>query len=220
MTQRTACGDIRIYALNAKVESLNLGQMRKIQTSADGGSIPIRDGTELVFGECVTIECHPITEFRQTIRPIHTGTTVTRILGSARQSIANPKNTMSECCKRKWNAGPTLDSGSGESKFEISGGLEAESFPVKEWLRLIFHSKTARGSEVGTSSKMLSGQLSEKKLRAHRPQEPRNQRNGKWSYAIHSEHVDRDGIVAKHDRAALSGPPIEALSAKAKFPIR
>src|SRR6266478_1432400 len=219
MTQRTACGDIRIHAFHAEIELRNFRQMRKVQTPSNGGSIPIRDGTELIFGECVTIECHPITEFRQTIRPIHTGTTVTRILGSARQSIANPKNTMSECCKRQWNAGPTLDSGSRKSKFEISGGLEAESFPVKEWLRLIFHSKTARGSEVGTSSKMLSGQLSEKKLHAHRPQEPRNQRNGKWSYAIHPEHVDRGGIVAKHNRAALARSPIQALAAKAEFPI-
>src|ERR1700755_721432 len=105
--------------------------MRKIQASADRGPIPIRDRAYLILGKSIPVKCRPVAKFRQSIGPIHSGTPVARILQAPRQSVANPKNAMSERCKRQWNAGATLDSGSRKSKFEISSRLEAESFPMK-----------------------------------------------------------------------------------------
>src|SRR5882724_483607 len=151
--------------------------MREIQSSANSRTIPISDRAELIFGKSIAIKCHPVAKFRQTIGPIHTGTPVAGILRAPRQSVTDRENASSQCSERQWNAGPALDSGGGKAEFEVSAGFKAESFSMKERLRLIFHSKTARRSKVGTGSEVLPSQLSEKGLHAHRPQESRKQGN-------------------------------------------
>src|ERR1700751_4001828 len=128
MTQRAAGGNVRVHTFYAKIDPRQFGQMREIQSASDGRSIPIRDRAELVLGKRIPIKCHPITKFWQTVGPIYTGTTVARILQTARQSIANRKQTAPERGKRQRHARATLDSGGGKSKFEISRGLETESF--------------------------------------------------------------------------------------------
>src|SRR5438094_930443 len=143
--------------------------MRKIQSCSNGRSVPIGNGAELIFRKCITIECHPIAKPRQTIRPVHTGTTVAGILRTAWQSIASRKETMSKGRKRQRHAGATHDRGTGKSKFEIPAGLEAKSLPMDERLRLKFHTKTARRNEVWAGSKLVPAQLSEEGFHTQRP---------------------------------------------------
>ena len=81
--QRAVRGNVGVNAFHAQIEFWNFWQMRKVQSRADSGAIPISNGRELVVGKRVAVEGHPIAQTRQAIRPIEARATVAGILWTA-----------------------------------------------------------------------------------------------------------------------------------------
>src|SRR5262249_59487238 len=98
--------------------------------------------------------------------------------------------------------------------------FEAEASPVNVRLVRERVGETARDRKVCFAHKVMSGKFSEKQFRPKRTEKARYQRNVQRRHPIDPKHVDGTGVIAEHQRTAITWPPVEALPAETDLPVR
>src|SRR5579862_4442043 len=71
VAQSASRGQIRVHPFKAQVELGYARHVRKEKTAANGRTVPVGDGRNLVVGKGVTVKRHPIPELWHAIGPVH-----------------------------------------------------------------------------------------------------------------------------------------------------
>src|SRR5215469_732658 len=71
----------------------------------------------------------------------------------------------------------------------------------------------------GNVHELLTPQLSDKELDAHRTQSPHKARQLEWANSVKAEHRDRFGVIAVKHRSAVAGTPPQRLLSERKLVV-
>src|SRR2546429_9964838 len=105
------------------------------------------------------------------------------------------------------------------TELKVGSRLKTEFFSMEHRLASERNTELAYKSRRVVMYKLVPSELTHEQLQSHGSQPTQNAGELKRRDAADAEHVDRFGIVTKHQPAALHGAPPQALFAERNLPI-
>ncbi len=200
-------------------------KMGEEEPAADRRTIPVCDGRNLVVGEGVAIEGHPIAKFGHPIRPVHPRPPIPGIHSqSPVRHFPKPKKLCSRVCRVKGTPCPAKITVLEKTKFEIGRGLKGKPFAMNQGLR-VEGVKKAASDAVGLAG---MGPLMNcwpsicpiKNSNRRGPSQPRMLGNLNGLTRLMRNILSGAALSLEDQRSAVPRPPPQALTSERYLPVR